>query len=130
MISKAAAFDALVASVTNGDPHTQPLVGCSYHIKGYSFHVEASLYQDAKAQRVMARMESAEVRFFYPNHPAKRIRGPLCIVSLLHHGRLVELFCLELHGGMVVMAIYFNEPIAAYQLIDQVYKALITPPKS
>lgn len=123
MIAKSDTFDALVASVTNGTNFLMPSVARSYCVKGYSFHLEASLSENAKALRVMERLESPDVRYFYPRSPAKHIRGPICIVSMLHHGRLVELFCAEVHGGMVVLAIYNNDALAAYQLIDRVRRS-------
>lgn len=49
----------------------------------------------------------------------------MCIISLLHHGRLVELFCADVHGDMVVLAVYANDAVAAYQLIDQVVHIIV-----
>lgn len=124
MIVKSQLFDDYVAKVKGGFTLPMPTVGRSFCVKGYSLHLETTLAEEAKALRIMSRIEAPEVRFFYPNNPAKRINGPLCIVSMLHHGRLVELFCAEVHGGMVVLAIYANDPLTAYQLIDEVVSAV------
>ena len=125
MIVKTAFFDDYVAAAKAGNPPTTPTAARSYSVKGYSLHVETNLSENAKALRVMERLEGADVRYFSPNSPAKRLRGSLCIISLLHHGRLVELFCADVHGGMVVLAVYANDAVAAYQLIDQVVRAVV-----
>lgn len=123
MIVKTDFFDAFVAAAKAGDMHTTPTVGRSFSVKGHSLHAELSLSENTKALASLARLEKPDVRFFDPRNPARRIRGSLCLLPLLVNGRLVDVFCAEVYGGMVALAIYSDEPLAAFRLINEVWEA-------
>ncbi|MDO7874339.1 hypothetical protein Q5H93_06310 [Hymenobacter sp. ASUV-10] len=123
MIVKTDFFDSFVATAKAGDIPTTPKVGRSFSVKGHSLHAELSLIADAKALKTLSRLERADVRFFDPRNPARRIAGPFCLLPLLVNNRLVDIFCAEVYGGMVALAIYSDEPLAAFKLIDEVWEA-------
>ncbi|MDO7847438.1 hypothetical protein Q5H92_13795 [Hymenobacter sp. M29] len=123
MIHKTLFFDNFIAALLNGSTPELPTVGRSYYVASHSLHLENNLANDAKAQRLMVCLERSDARFLYSQSPYRRLRGPLVMLPVLLHSRIIDLFCCELFGGMVVLAIYGNRPILAYELADRVATA-------
>ena len=49
---------------------------------------------------------------------ARRIRGPLCLICLLVHGRLVDLYFVETPKGYCIIEVYSDAASASFNLID------------
>ena len=120
MIHKNQFFDDFIAALLNGATPEMPTVGRSYCVAGHSLHLENNLCDDAAAQRLMASFERPGLRFLHPRSPYRRVRGPLVMLPVLLHSRVIDLFCCELFGGMVVLAIYGNRPQLAYELASHI----------
>jgi hypothetical protein len=119
MIHKTQFFDDFVAAIFAGQNPELPKVGKSYSVVGHSLHAETSLAADPIANRVLLRLEQADARFLHINVPARRLRGPLCLLPMLVNGRVMDVFCAEMFGGLVALAIYSNRPLLTYQLVDK-----------
>ena len=119
MILKTHVFEDFLAAMCAGRNPELPVVGRSYAVCGRPLHLERTLAEDPKARALMCRLELADVRFFHINMPARRLRGPVCLLPLLVNGRVVDLFVAEVFGGLIVLAIYNSDELAAYALADE-----------
>ena len=118
MIHKTNYFDGVIASIFNGTKPEAPAAGPTCLIKGHSMRIENELSQSAKAMRVLESLNKESVRFLHIDAPARRVQGALCLVPLLIHHRLVDVFCIEDAEGFVVVALFCNDSVAAYRLAD------------
>ncbi|MET4072960.1 hypothetical protein [Hymenobacter sp. UYCo722] len=123
MIHKTTFFDAFVAAVLDGRTPELPTVGSSHFVVGQPLHLEKELADDTKAARLMASLERDDTRFLYSRSPYRRIRGPLVMLPMLLHSRVIDLFCAEVFGSIIVLAIYGNRPQLAYELADRLATA-------
>lgn len=120
MVFRSKYFDDLIASLLNGTRLLHgPKAGGQCTVKQQTMLVEADLFAAPQLQRSLARLAQPDVRYHFRDVPARRIRGPLCLIALLVHHRLVDIFFVETKDGYCVVAVYSNEAQAAFTLIDE-----------
>ncbi len=124
MIFKTEYFDVLTDAIRQGGLPVGPSVGGVCTIKGQEVKIEESLAKQAKVVKALARLDKPDVRFHFVGTPAREVAGPLCLLTLMVHHRLVDVFMVGYDGFYVVVAVYCDEPKAAIRLVHDLRDAV------
>ncbi len=120
MVYRSKYFDVLVAALLDGKiPSVALNIGEPCTIKGQELLMEKELSDIIRLRKSLARLADPKTRYYFIDVPARRIRGPLCLICLLVHGRLVDLYFVETPKGYCIVAVYSDAAKESFQLIDE-----------